>query len=77
MSFQNVPEYSRMFQNAFQNVPECIPECYSMFQPECIPECSTGCPTKKFALFWRAIEPIKFELGIKVGSVLESSGSQL
>ena len=37
----------------------------------------TGCPRKNFALFWRAIAPINFELGIKVGGVLESSGSQL
>ena len=38
---------------------------------------STGCPTKNFTLFWRAVAPLNFELGIKVGVVLESSGSQL
>ena len=32
---------------------------------------------KNDTLFWRAIAPINFELGIKVGGVLESSGSQL
>ena len=37
----------------------------------------TGCPRKNATLFWRAIAPINFELGIKVGGVLESSGSQL
>ena len=26
---------------------------------------------------WRAVAPLNFELGIKVGGVLESSGSQL
>ena len=34
----------------------------------------TGCPTKNDTLFWRAVAPLK--LGIKVGGVLESSGSQ-
>ena len=38
---------------------------------------STGCPTKNVTLFWRAVAPLNFELGIKVGGVLESSGSQL
>ena len=38
---------------------------------------STGCPTKNDTLFWRAVAPLNFELGIKVGGVLESSGSQL
>ena len=38
---------------------------------------STGCPTKNYTLFWRAAAPLNFELGIKVGVVLESSGSQL
>ena len=38
---------------------------------------STGCPTKNYTLFWRAVAPLNFELGIKVGGVLESSGSQL
>ena len=38
---------------------------------------STGCPTKNNTLFWRAVAPLNFELGIKVGGVLESSGSQL
>ena len=38
---------------------------------------STGCPTKNYTLFWRAVSPLNFELGIKVGGVLESSGSQL
>ena len=37
----------------------------------------TGCPTKNYTLFWRAIAPINFELRIKVRGVLESSGSQL
>ena len=37
----------------------------------------TGCPTKNVTLFWRAVAPLNFELGIKVGGVLESSGSQL
>ena len=38
---------------------------------------TTGCPTKNDTLFWRAVAPLNFELGIKVGGVLESSGSQL
>ena len=38
---------------------------------------STGCPTKNYTLFWRAVSPLNFELGIKVGGVLASSGSQL
>ena len=38
---------------------------------------STGCPTKNYTLFRRAIVSLNFELGIKVGGVLESSGSQL
>ena len=38
---------------------------------------NTGCPTKNYTLFWRAVAPLNFELGIKVGGVLESSGSQL
>ena len=38
---------------------------------------STGCPTKNYTLFWKAVAPLNFELGIKVGGVLESSGSQL
>ena len=38
---------------------------------------STGCPTKNYTLFWRAVAPLNFELGIKVGGVLETSGSQL
>ena len=37
----------------------------------------TGCPTKNDTLFWRAVAPLNFELGIKVGGVMESSGSQL
>ena len=37
----------------------------------------TGCPTKNYTLFWRALAPLNFKLGIKVGGVLESSGSQL
>merc|ERR1711983_728447 len=37
----------------------------------------TGCPTKNYTLFWRAVAPLNFELRIKVGGVLESSGSQL
>ena len=32
---------------------------------------------KKYTLFWRAIAPLNFELGIKVRGVLEFSGSQL
>ena len=32
---------------------------------------------KNYTLFWRAVAPINFELGIKVGGDLESSGSQL
>ena len=28
---------------------------------------STGCPRKNVTLFWRAVAPINFELGIKVG----------
>ena len=32
---------------------------------------------KKLHLVWRAVAPLNFELGIKVGGVLESSGSQL
>ena len=38
---------------------------------------STGCPKKNYTLFWRAVAPLNFELGIKVGGVLESLGSQL
>ena len=38
---------------------------------------STGCPTKNYTLFWRAVAPLNFELGIKVGGVLELSASQL
>ena len=38
---------------------------------------STGCPKKNYTLFWRAVAPLKFELSIKVGGVLEFSGSQL
>ena len=38
---------------------------------------TTGCPTKNDTLFWRAVAPLNFELGIKVGGVLESSGPQL
>ena len=41
------------------------------------PNLSTGCPKKNDTLFWRAVAPLNFELGIKVGGVLESSGSQL
>ena len=37
----------------------------------------SGCPTKNYTLFWRAVAPLNFELGIKVRGVLESSGSQL
>ena len=37
----------------------------------------TGCPKKNYTLFWRAVAPLNFELGIKVVGVLESSGSQL
>ena len=37
----------------------------------------TGCPRKNDTLFWRAVAPLNFELGIKVGGVLELSGSQL
>ena len=40
-------------------------------------ECSTGCPKKNYTLFWRAVAPLNFELGIKVRGVLESSVSQL
>ena len=32
---------------------------------------------KNHTLFWRAVAPLNLELGIKVGGVLESSGSQL
>ena len=39
-------------------------------------EKNTGCPTKNYTLFWRAAASLNFELGIKVGGVLESSGSQ-
>ena len=28
---------------------------------------TTGCPTKNDTLFWRAVAPLNFELGIKVG----------
>ena len=37
----------------------------------------TGCPRKNAPLFWGAVAPINFELGLKVGGILESSGSQL
>ena len=36
---------------------------------------TTGCPTKNYTLFWRAVAHLNFELGIKVGGLLESSGS--
>ena len=36
-----------------------------------------GCPRKNAPLFWGAVAPTNFELGLKVGGVLESSGSQL
>ena len=36
-----------------------------------------GVPKKNYTLFWRAVAPLNFELGIKVGGVLEFSGSQL
>ena len=29
----------------------------------------TGCPKKNYTLFWRAVAPLNFELGIKVGGV--------
>ena len=32
---------------------------------------------KKLHLVWRAVAALNFEIGIKVGGVLESSGSQL
>ena len=32
---------------------------------------------KNYTLFWRAVGPLNFELGIKVGGVLELSESQL
>ena len=32
---------------------------------------------KNVPKFWRAVAPLNFELGIKVGCVLELSGSQL
>ena len=38
---------------------------------------NTGCPTKNYTLFLRVVAPLNFELGIKVGGVLEFSGSQL
>ena len=38
---------------------------------------NTGCPKKIYTLFWWAVAPLNFELGIKVGGVLESSGSWL
>ena len=37
----------------------------------------TGCPKKNYTLFWRALAPLNFELGIKVRGVLEFSCSQL
>ena len=37
---------------------------------------STGCPTKNYTLFWRAVAHLNFELGIKIGGVLESSAFQ-
>ena len=45
---------------------------YSLSEHTC-----TGCPKKNYTLFWRAVAPLNFELGIKVGGVLESSGSWL
>ena len=38
---------------------------------------TTGCPKKNVPKIWRAVAPLNFELGIKVGGVLELSGSQL
>ena len=38
---------------------------------------NTGCPRKNAPLFWRAVAPMNFELGIKVRGDLECSGSQL
>ena len=32
---------------------------------------------KNYTLFWRAVAPLNLELGIKVGGLLEISGSQL
>ena len=30
---------------------------------------TTGCPKKNYTLFWRAVAPLNFELGIKVRGV--------
>ena len=38
---------------------------------------TTGCPKKNVAMFQTAITPSRMALGIKVGSVLKSSGSPL
>ena len=35
----------------------------------------TACPQKKDLLLWRAVAPINFDLGSKVGGVLESGSS--
>ena len=38
---------------------------------------STGCPQKKFHLLWKAIEPLRIEVGIKFRGVSESAGADL
>ena len=37
----------------------------------------TGCSQKKDLLLWRAIEPLRIEVGIKVRGVSESAGADL
>ena len=36
----------------------------------------TGCPQKKDLWLWRAIEPLRIEVGIKVRGVSESAGAE-
>ena len=36
-----------------------------------------GCPQKNIPLLWRAIEPLRIEVGIKVRGVSESAGAEL
>ena len=38
---------------------------------------TTGCPQKSLRYVWKAIEPLRIELGIKVRGVLESAGAEL
>ena len=64
-------------ENIHEGVKYSCNQCEKVFNLKNCLYRHTGCPTKNDTLFWRAISPLNFELGIKVGGVLESSGSQL